>query len=97
MATRTPWDFAKEVGIVLAADASGLFRVGTCGDVVLFAWDASQAVCDSRAWEGIARCLLERSGVDWTVESARAMARQLRSRSGEWESGPINPRIRSVH
>lgn len=94
---RTPWQFANENGIHLAADASGLFRVGTCrGDTVIYAWDANPAVCESRAWEGIARCMLDRTGEPWTVEQALELARQLRARSGEWDSSLVSPRIRSA-
>jgi hypothetical protein len=76
-----PKRVAVVFGIRLRGMRSAPFRVATSGDVVMYAWDADPAVRAMRMWEGIARCLLTRSGVSWTEATALQFASVLHSGS----------------
>jgi hypothetical protein len=76
-----PKDVAQAFGIRLRGMRSAPFRVATSRDVVVYAWDADPDVRALRVWEGIARCLLTRSGIAWSESSALALASVLHSGS----------------
>lgn len=52
--------------------------VASDGHVVIVRQDSDGRVNEARAWEGIAQCLLIRSGARWTADQAIALGAYLR-------------------
>lgn len=73
-----PLEFAEALGIEVTAAVGLPFRVGSDGDRIIYCWDPAHQVRDARLWEGIAQCILTRSGIPWSEGWALRLARQLR-------------------
>jgi hypothetical protein len=69
---------AEELGITLGECPDAPFRFAVALDSVVCAWDPDPVVREARAWEGLAGCLLERAGVQWSELAALSLAARLK-------------------
>jgi hypothetical protein len=79
MGQGSPLAAALALGISITVSREAPFRVASTREHVAYAWHPDAAERESRAWEGIAQCLLERCGIQWTESGAQALARFLSS------------------
>ncbi len=69
---------AESLGITVEEYDGTSWEVASDGDRVILGAHPDQHVLEARAWEGIAQCLLIRSGARWTTNQALALAAHLR-------------------
>jgi hypothetical protein len=73
-----PWQMAREFGIEIRSVREAPWVVATTGDMALVAWHPDERVAEARAWDGLARCLLTRSGKRWSDDDASRFAARLK-------------------
>jgi hypothetical protein len=72
-------DVAADLGIEIVELRDVPWLVGSTGNTVLCRWSASEAVTQTRIWQGISQCLLERLGIEWTNGQVRDLSQWLRA------------------
>lgn len=73
-----PWELAHQLGISIRSVKEACWTVATTSDTALVAWHPDEHVAKARAWDGLARCLLTRSGRHWSEDDALRFAARLR-------------------
>lgn len=73
-----PWEIARAFGVEIRSVREASWLVATTRDTALVAWHPDERVAEARAWDGLARCLLTRSGRAWSEDDALRFAARLR-------------------
>jgi hypothetical protein len=76
----SPWVVAVALGIRVCVSYGASFRVASTADQVACAWHPDLDEVECRVWDGIAQCLLERIGAEWTAAEASSLSRCLSGR-----------------
>lgn len=73
-----PWAVARELGISIRSIRDVPFEIATTKNLALIAWHPDERVTKARAWDGLARCILTRTGKRWGDDDALQLSARLR-------------------